>query len=209
MGRCKSRSMREPYFQLVSHSESHQNGPTSTSEWYRIKSGFLRSSCSCILPNSLYNSVRDGWLLSLTMAWTISTSVHRYSLLQLQMVMNAQWFPNSFAHVRRPFPSIGGLRLARCETLFLTYSCVSPHLASVSRRWLKHRLVPLWHFPGCWNRSNLAEIFLRSQQAVRHQIHKSRLCHHRTFSGNIFLPSLWHGTLHSIWKKEMAAREHR
>ena len=44
------------------------------------------------------------------------------------------------------------------ETPSLTYSCVSPHIGHVSRRWLKHRLVPLWHSPGCWNRSNLKRL---------------------------------------------------
>ena len=64
-------SMRELHFQLVSHSEFLQNVSLSTSERYRTNSGFPRSSCSCVRPNSQYNSVQDEWLLSLTKTRTI------------------------------------------------------------------------------------------------------------------------------------------
>ena len=68
------------------------------------------------------------------------------------------------------------------------------------------------------------EFSLALKKIVRHQIHRSwsrhhqiqrfRLRHSRTFSRIAFskiafLSSLWHGALHSVLKKEMAAREHR
>ena len=44
---------------------------TPISVWYWTNSEFPRSLCSCILPNSMYNLVPDGWWLSLTKTWTI------------------------------------------------------------------------------------------------------------------------------------------
>ena len=125
------------------------------------------------------------------------------------------WFPTSVANCGKPFPRIDGLRFACYETPSLTYSCMCPHLPSVSRRWLKHRIVR--RVVGI---AQILRIILpRTQEVVRHQIRRSRLRHHqihrsrlrhrRTFCGSIFLPSLWHGTLLSVWKKEMAARDHR
>ena len=148
---------------------------------------------------------------------------------------------------------IAGLGFARCETPFLTFSCVSPHfasvsrgglspksrfsfpvsrnqhcecftvaslesarlgigtgscLASVSRRMMKHRLVPPWHSRSIGIAHIVRRIFLRAQLYVRHQskrsqlrhhqIRRSRLRHRRTFSGSPLLPTLRHSTLFAL-----------
>ena len=245
-------SMRERYCQLCSHSESLQDVPVLTCEWCRRNSGFPRNSLSCVLPNFQCNSVQDEWLLTLPMTWTITTTVHWSLLVQFQILMNSQWFPNSFANFGKPFPCIDDMRFAWNETPSLTYSCVSPHLASVSRRWLSPKnhlsfscfqvsafgvcscclawectagfwLVSRSCLDAGWNTALfrfgilrvvgiaqiLRRILPRTQEVVRHQIRRSRLRHRRTFSGSTFLSSLWHGTLLSVWKKEMDAREQK
>ena len=108
--------VREMYFQSYSHQESLQNVPIPISVWYWTNSEFPRSSCSCVLPNSLYNLVQDEWLLSLTKTWTIPISIHWSLVLQLKMLSDPLWFSTSFANVGKPSSSIDDLRSSYYET---------------------------------------------------------------------------------------------
>ena len=54
-------------------------------------------------------------------------------MVSIQNFDDFSMISNFFCKFKKIFPSIAGLGFARCETPFLTYSCVSPHFASVSR----------------------------------------------------------------------------
>ena len=166
-----------------SHSESHQDGPTPTSERYRINSEFPRSSCSCILPESQCNSVQDGWLLSLLSTWTISTSIHCFSMIQYNVFVNFPWSPTCFSDVWRPFPRIDYLRFACCETSSLTCAFICLHLAPVA--W--SRPSSKTHFTApvskCWQSeyhpvTSLANTSLGFGSCLA-SVSKRRLKHHR------------------------------
>ena len=134
------------------------------------------------------------------------------------------------------------------ETPSLTYSCVSTHLASVSkylhferlpvaslenarldfasclnsvsRRWLRHRLVPLWHSLGCWNRFKSSREFSsysRGCATPNSKVSASPSPNSKAStspSPNLLrkIPScpLFDMALCFLfWKKEMAARDNR
>ena len=48
--------------------------------------------------------------------------------------------PNFSANMGKPYPSPDDLEFSCYESLFLTYSCVNPHLACVSKRWLSEKI---------------------------------------------------------------------
>ena len=59
----------------------------------------------------------------------------------VQNLINSLWFQTSFANIGKPSASNDGLGSSCYVTLFLTFSCVNPHLALASWCWLS-----VWRF---------------------------------------------------------------
>ena len=147
------------------------------------------------------------------------------------------WPVHVCLHTLHLFPDAGWVRRATSAFLFPSISTLSVFLLLRSRvhSWISARVSNL--FPDAyWNTALfnfgiswlvgivhfLRRIFLRAQNTVRHkcnksrqthhQIHRSGLCHRRTFSVSTFLPSLWHSTLSAlllVWQEDMATRQHQ
>ena len=176
MRQCRSRPWERLYFQLYSHAEFPQNVPVSVSVWSWTNFEFPRSSCSCVLPNSLYNLVQDAWLLSLTKTWVfIASFANVENLRQILMIWDrSSGFDNSFFVFTARTSFLVLVEARRFNPVFLfprfcilsvflsphlrifdwILTWVSPHQISQSQN---DRLVLHRHFPDWLDCSNLVE----------------------------------------------------